>query len=297
MRYRARARIITVVVASWLPAAAPIAAAQSTGVTPAPVTSSIIGRWRIVHSTVAPWVLQAKVVDPRRDLIGRTVTFGPHRVVGPGIIDCANATYTPTSVSAEGLFQGSLLAPASDAAARLGLVTMPVRGTSLSCDAGVFELHRADPTTLLLALDNVIYTLDRSAGAFAPDTSPAGVVQRLLEHHFAGDMAFDSAHMAYHAPWLSARLRARVARYLAKPSDPNEAPAIDGDPFTDSQEHPTRFSVALGAVRGGVATVPVRFSDGRRVRTVQYLLRRDGGAWRVDDLRYESRETLAQWLR
>jgi hypothetical protein len=37
-----------------------------------------------------------------------------------------------------------------------------------------------------------------------------------------------------HEPWLSAGLRARIARYLAKPSSPDEAPAIDGDPFTDS---------------------------------------------------------------
>jgi hypothetical protein len=256
----------------------------------------ILGRWRVVRSVIAPWVRQAKSVDPHRDWIGRIVTFEPRRVRGPGALDCGSAAYTPTSVAAEGLFQGSLLPPVADAAASLGLVAMPVRGTSLRCETGLFELHRADAATLLIALDNVIYTLDRSAGALAPDTAPAGVVQRLLEHHFAGSMAFDSAHMAYHAPWLSTRLRARIARYFAKPSVPNEAPAIDGDPFTDSQEHPTRFSVSLGAAHGDAATVPVRFSDGRQVRTVQYLLRRDGGAWRVDDLRYGNRETLSQWL-
>ena len=285
--------------ATWLARATPmtIAGAQGARGARSAAPSSILGRWRIVNSSVAPWVTEAKIVNPPRDWIGRTIRFEPRRVVGPGVLDCGRATYTPTSVPAEGLFQGSLLAPAKDAAARLGLVTMPVRGTSLRCDAGSFELHRADVTTLLVALDNVVFTLDRSPGAFAPDTSPAGVVQRLLEHHFVGSMAFDSAHMAYHAPWLSAGLRARIGRYFAKPSDPNAAPAIDGDPFTDSQEHPTRFSVSLGVVRDGVATVPVRFSDGRRVRRVEYLLRRDAGAWRVDDLRYENRETFGQWLR
>jgi hypothetical protein len=289
----------TAVVAAWLALVMPIsiATSQSTRGARSMAPATIIGRWRIVRSTVAPWVMQAKIVNTHRDWIGRTITFEPHRVVGPGVLDCGQASYTPTSVPAEGLFQGSLLAPAKEAAAKLGLVAMPVRGTSLRCDAGVFELHRADAATLLVALDKVIYTLDRSPGAFAPDTSPAGVVQRLLEHHFVGSMAFDSAHIAYHAPWLSARLRSRLAAYFAKPSVPAEVPVIDGDPFTDSQEHPTRFSVSLGSVRGGVAVVPVRFSDGRRVRSVQYLLRREIGGWRVDDLRYESGESFGRQLR
>jgi hypothetical protein len=258
---------------------------------------SILGGWRIVRGVVAPWVRQAKSVASNRQWIGQTVAFAPRRVMGPGALRCDRATYTPTSMPADLLFQGSLSAPAADAAAALGLVAMPVRGVSLACDTGVFELHRADATTLLLALDNVIYTLDRSPGAFAADTSPAGVVQRLLEQHFATSMAFDSAHIRYHAPWLGARLRGRIARYLARPVDPNEAPAIDGDPFTDTQEHPTRFSVRLATVSGDAATVPVHFTDGRRTRVVRYVLRRERGAWRVDDLRYDRGETLSAWLR
>lgn len=38
-----------------------------------------------------------------------------------------------------------------------------------------------------VAIDNVIWTLDRSPGALAAATTPAGVVQRLLEAHFAFD--------------------------------------------------------------------------------------------------------------
>jgi hypothetical protein len=258
---------------------------------------AILGSWRIVRSAVAPWVRQAKIVNAHRDWIGRTVTFTPQRMTGPGALRCARATYTPTSGPAEGLFQGSLPAPATDAAAALGIVRMPVRGTRLACDGGVFELHRVDDTTLLVALDDVIYTLDRSPGAAAVDTSPTGIVQRLLEHHFATSMAFDTAHMRYHEPWLSQRLRAAIARYFAKPVNPNEAPAIDGDPFTDSQEHPTRFSVQRATVRGDEATVPVRFSDGRRVRTVRYYLLRESAVWAVDDLYYESRKSLSGWLR
>ncbi|MEO6527439.1 MAG: hypothetical protein ABIP93_12490 [Gemmatimonadaceae bacterium] len=263
---------------------------------PAPA-GSILGEWRFVRAVVAPWVTDAKVANPNsKGWIGKSIRFGASHVSGPGVLNCANAHYTPTRFQADALFQGSLPAPAKDAAESLGLVAMPVAGTSLDCDAGLFELHRADQNTLLFALDNVIWTLDRSPGSFAPDTSPAGVVQRLLERHFA-DIGFHAAAVDAITPWLSDGLRARIARYLAKPASPNETPAIDGDPFTDSQEYPTRFSVGLGVAKGGLATVTVRFGDGRRVRPVRYLLRLQRGAWRVDDLRYSNGETLGAWLR
>lgn len=260
--------------------------------------ASIRGEWRFVRAVVAPWVKVGEVADQDPEgWIGRTLRFEANRVVGPAALSCAEATYTPTRFQADALFQGSLPEPARDAAAALGLVEMPVSGTSLDCDAGLFEFHRADANTMLMALNNVIWTLDRSPGSFAPDTAPAGVVQRLLERHFAADMGFDSVSVVAKARWLSDGLRARIARYFARPTSPNEAPTINGDPFTDSQEYPTRFSVARGTVTGGRATVTARFSDGRRVRPVSYLLVRQRDAWVVDDLRYGNRETLSQWLR
>jgi hypothetical protein len=264
---------------------------------PRATSGTILGRWRIVRASIAPWTRRAKIVSSNVRWIGREIRFDASRVTGPGVLRCDRATYTPTHLDAEGLFQGSLPSPAKDAAARLGLVDTPVEGVSLRCSTGLFELHRPDPNTMLLALDDMIYTLDRSAGAFAPDSSPAGVVQRLLEHHFSTRMEFDSAHVAYIGAWLTGRLRTRIARYFATRASLTEAPAIDGDPFTDSQEHPTRFSVGLGIASGDSATVPVRFTDGRRVQTIVYVLGREQGAWRVDDLRYDSRETLDRWLR
>ena len=267
--------------------------------TPARASSSgILGEWRFVRAQVAPWANGGKPVAPIDEhWIGRTIRFEPHRVAGPGVLRCANAVYTPTRFDADALFQGALPAPPRKAAASLGLVAMPVTGTSLNCDSGLFELHRPDATTLLLGLNDVIWTLDRSPGAFAGDSTPPGAVQRLLELHFGTSMAFDAKHAKTRARWLSDALNARIARYFAKPMNPNEAPAIDGDPFTDTQEYPTRFSVGAAEVRGDVATVPVRFTDGRRVRTVHYLLRRQRSGWRVDDLRYENGETLSGWLK
>ena len=75
---------------------------------------------------------------------------------------------------------------------------------------------------------------DRSAGAFAPDSAPAGIVQRLLESHFAGDMGFDATTAASKRAWLTDALRTRIARYFAKSRPSDDVPPIDGDPFTDS---------------------------------------------------------------
>lgn len=269
-----------------------IASAQPAGDT----TESVLGRWRVTRARVAPWVYRAKLTSGNRSWIGRTITFAPGRVTGPGVLNCGRARYTATRVPAPLLFQGALTAPTADAA-DLGIVALPAPGARLRCDTGVFELHRADASTLLIALDNVIYTLDRSPGALAPDTAPAGVVERLLEHHFAGPMRFDAATLKGYAPWLTTKLRERIAAYFAKPNDGSEVPTVNGDPFTDSQEPPTRFSVALGIVRGEAAAVPVRITFQRRSRVVTYVLRRDGGAWRVDDLRFERRGTLTRLLR
>jgi hypothetical protein len=276
-----------------LPGAA-ISAQRSTE--PRTTDDAILGRWRIVRTFVAPWVRQARSVNPNRRWVGLTVTFAPQRVDGPGVLRCGRARYTPTRVPADGLFQSALTAPLADAEA-LGLVSMPVPGTRLSCDSGVFEFHRADQATMLVALDNVIYWLSRAPGALAADTSPAGVVERLLEHHFAGSMAFDAAHLAYHAQWLTPELTGGIKQYLAKPSDPSEVPAINGDPFTDSQEYPTRFAVGSGTVRGDAAVVPVRFSYGLDSRLIEYLLRHERWVWLVNDLRYPRRGTLRRLLR
>ena len=55
------------------------------------------------------------------------------------------------------------------------------------------EFHVADAMHLLVAIDNVIWTLDRSPGALATASSPEGVVQALLERHFATGLKFDRA--------------------------------------------------------------------------------------------------------
>lgn len=135
---------------------------------------------------------------------------------------------------------------------------------------------------MLVAVNNVIWTLDRSPAALAEAASSSGVMQRFLEQHFAGDMGFLKPDAMAKRAFFTDSLN----RYFAKPSPKDETPAIDGDPFTDSQEYPTRFSVRAGNVTGDRAAVSVRFADGYRVRRVTYLLRAQSGTWHIDDIHY-----------
>lgn len=254
------------------------------------------GNWRVARGVVGPWVNGGRTADARAWL-GQTVRFEAQRVRGPGVLACGNARYEATRVPPEGLFQGVLPAPTQDAARALGLKAGAVDGVRLACDTGVFELHRADPDTLLLAVDNVVWTLVRDTGRLAAADAPEGAVQALLEMHFAGDMGFDARTLAPKQRYLSARLQQLARGYLARAQPADEVPNINGDPFTDSQEYPTRFAVGRAQGSGEQALVPVRLADGYSQRTLTYRMVREGGAWRLDDVRYAHGPALAALLR
>lgn len=251
----------------------------------------ISGKWRLTRAVIAPWATDAEA-GVRPDWIGETVTFGRASVKAPGPLACGGARYENTDVPPEGLFQGGLPEPAAQAMLPLGLSDEAIAGVTVTCDTGIFEFHFASADSLLFALDNRIWTLDRTPGTKASKTSPEGVVQRLLEAHFSGDMGFSPASVEAKKSALSDALRKAIAAYFARPADPNEAPPINGDPFTDSQDYPARFAVRLDDKKAKGVAVPVEFSDAFRKRTVLFLMARDGGRWLVDDLQFEDGSTL-----
>jgi hypothetical protein len=266
------------------------------GASAASAQAAPVGTWRFERGVAAPWIHAGAPAPDTHRWLGQTMRAEGDQVTGPGILSCTKGSWVTAPQPAEGLFQGNLPAPARKAAEALGVTHFPVPGTRLTCSSGSFDFHRVDETTMLMALDNVIWTLSRAPGTSAPATTPNGMVQRFLERHFAGDMGFDNASIASKQEWLAPSLRTAIAKYLARPASPNEEPAIDGDPFTDSQEYPTRFAVGAAAISGPAATVPVRFSDGFRTRSVTYLLRQDAGQWRISDVRWGT-ETLARLLK
>lgn len=255
------------------------------------------GSWRVVRGVAGPWV---KAAAPRPDVrawLGQAVRFEAARVAGPGVLNCRQARYEPTRMPPDGLFQGTLPPPAAEAARAIGFAAGSVSGTRLSCDVGVFEFHRADANTLLVAVDNVVWTLDRSPGSSADAQSPESAVQQLLERHFAGGMGFDAATLQTKSGLLSQQLLQHARAYLARSKPGDEVPSIDGDPFTDSQEYPTRFSVGRATLQADRALVPVHFADGYSQRRVVYRLVRESAGWRVDDLRYAHGPALSALLK
>ena len=138
--------------------------------------------------------------------------------------------------------------------------------------------------------------------ANAPTTTPpssagpADTVHALFADHLKHDMGFTKASVARKAKWLSPDFLRQLNAELDRPGNPDEAPNINGDPFTDSQEYPKRFVVGKAEIRGVATRIPVTFTGNGRRRTVAVKLRNTPDGWRVDDLVYEDGKTLRGML-
>lgn len=250
------------------------------------------GPWRVTSGAAAPWAPGANA-SPASGLRGATVRFAPGRVVAPPPLGCEGARYEFAVSPAEGLFQGALPAPAEESARAAGVTRLPVLTLQVSCDGGVFDYHLLDGRSASTALDGVVWTLAGEAAAASPDA----VVVALLRAHMTGDMGFSRASIEAKRPFLSPELARAADGYLARPAAADEVPAIDGDPFTDTQEYPSRFALGAVAAEGDAASVSVVFRDGARERAVRFVLRRGGAGWLVDDVGFEGGGTLRELLR
>lgn len=149
---------------------------------------------------------------------------------------------------------------------------------------------------LLAALPLCAQPLPASGAGSADAAAAQAVVQSLLQQHFKTDMGFSKASVMAKAAQLTPDLQRRLLAQLAKPVPADEVPDIDGDPFTNAQDLPTRFQLEPARLRGAQAEVAVRFSGHGMHERVRYVLQRVDGQWRVDDLRYADGSTLRQLL-
>jgi len=131
---------------------------------------------------------------------------------------------------------------------------------------------------------------------------PAGskaeaVVHAFYAYHLAHDPGFTLAAVRRRSGWMSPGLLARCRAYFSRPTRPDEVPAIDGDPFTDSQEYPKAFRVGPAAVEGDTARVNVTLTwAGGDRRTVTVVLVPARGVWRIDDVRFRTGPSLRELL-
>ena len=137
--------------------------------------------WRLVITRPAPWVEAANGTDLR--LLCQSLQLDKEGLTGPSPLNCTQADIETVQVPAEGLFEGGLPAPAEARARALGFTRLPVETLRLTCANAAFDLHRVDGDTLLLALDNRIWTLSSTPGtdlAASVPADPAALVQRFL---------------------------------------------------------------------------------------------------------------------
>ncbi|MBX3638868.1 MAG: hypothetical protein KF683_26125 [Rubrivivax sp.] len=259
------------------------------------------GSWRITHAIAAPWAASAPAGAM---LTGHALALRGGALHGPAPLRCGKATVQATTLPAEGLFEGQLatLPDAAAAARAIGVATLPAPALRITCPNAGFDLVQANAATWLLALDQRLWVLSEAPGVQAAASSPAGVVQRLLERHFdaahgGAARGFLPAAMADLRSFTTGALQAAAAAWFALPSSPDEAPEIDGDPFTDSQEPVLHFAVGKARVRGERAEVPVRMADEARRWTLQYRLVRGTSGWRVDDVLQRDGTPLRRLLR
>jgi hypothetical protein len=235
------------------------------------------GVWLVADGRVAPWA--DHVVKPDPAWPGREVRFEADRVVAPHPLTCDAPRYSWWFVAAEGLFEGNLPVPVAGAARELGMSGGPVPTLRVTCLDASFDFHRTPGGDLLLGLDNIVWRLQ----PIEPAAAPAAIVQNLLLDHFTNDMAFTLDSVSLKRPFLSRAFARAMSDWFAIPGSPEEAPAINGDPFTDTQEYPDHFTIGATLETPAGSIVPVRFGDdiGRRV---DYVMLHEEGRWVVDDL-------------
>jgi hypothetical protein len=145
---------------------------------------------------------------------------------------------------------------------------------------------------------------DRGSGPQrAADTAAVAVVRAFYTFHFAHDMGFSAAAVRRRAAWLAPDLLALCRAYFAKPSNPDEVPSIDSDPFTDSQDYPRTFRVGAPTARRSAAPAPdtalvpvTLLWSGTERRTLTVVLVAARGAWLIADVRYPEGPSLRRLL-
>lgn len=109
-------------------------------------------------------------------------------------------------------------------------------------------------------------------------------------------------------PFFQTSDRALVDRYFTKAladmiwndatTANGEVGAIDGDPLYNAQDTDIKnFVIGAAAVKSNAATVRVTFTNFGKKQAITYQLKKTSKCWRIDDIVYDSRNSLRKWLR
>jgi hypothetical protein len=130
-------------------------------------TNSILGEWKIVEATPAPWTDpddHRALMAQGKGLLNLEITFSPSAVNSKSkLFTCKRrVAYESVDLPVDTLFQGNLPEPNPGAvAARMGFPKGDIPSVDVFCINAKFTFHFRDPNTALINLNRVIYTLKR----------------------------------------------------------------------------------------------------------------------------------------
>jgi len=126
----------------------------------------LLGHWVFSSYEIAPWTSEQEIPGlgaSGKRLLKVEITFAPKAVITKyKSLACADVGYEITNFPPDALFQSGLPEPNQAAIAKkMGFPEGLVPGVDVNCSAGLFSYHFRDDKTVLLAFNNIIYTLTR----------------------------------------------------------------------------------------------------------------------------------------
>lgn len=127
-----------------------------------------LGAWKFTSAVVAPWADPTQQPDEaeKNALIGKTVTLTAAAITGPRVFACKGPHYKLTNYNADLLFQGAFEEMRDNdksvdplkLAASLGFTGTSFKTLETGCE---IDWHFVDTTTVEVALDDYVYTLQK----------------------------------------------------------------------------------------------------------------------------------------
>lgn len=138
--------------------------AGSTGAETATPRNPFFGEWAVSAAKIAPW-WDGKGEEPAADpAFASKVVLGTNLSGGPPLLICDKPNYEVNMVSPRGLFEGNLPDPGKNAT-ELGFKSSEITSLHFTCASGTADVSlnfaMIDDDTIMLGLDNVLYTLKR----------------------------------------------------------------------------------------------------------------------------------------
>lgn len=141
---------------------APDAASGADAITPG---NPFFGAWSMTSATVAPW-WDGRGEEPAADpAFSNKIVLGANKSAGPDILNCDKPKYAVDIVSPRTLFEGNLPDPGKNAT-ELGFKSSEITMMRFTCAENArdvsLDFPMIDDGTIMLGLDNVIYTFKRT---------------------------------------------------------------------------------------------------------------------------------------